>query len=96
MKLITKELEKIIPAFYSSEDIELDDKMVYAKFFLASFTWWVLEYDKESNSIFALVEGLDKELGYASIKELESVRHLTLSVERDLYFTPTRFGDLNI
>ena len=35
MKLITKELEKIIPTFYSSEDVELEEKIVYAKFFLA-------------------------------------------------------------
>lgn len=99
MKLMTKELEKIIPAFYSSEDVELDDKIVYAKFFLAdaNFIWFVLEYDKESNTIFALVDGLDRELGYASIEELEMVRgHMGLNVERDLYFKPTKFGDLNI
>jgi hypothetical protein len=99
MKLMTKELEKIIPPFYSGEDIELEDKIVYAKFFLpdANFTWYILEYDKESNTIFALVDGLDIELGYVSIEELEQVRgHMGLHVERDLYFTPVRYGDLKI
>ena len=99
MKLMTPELEKIIPEFYSSEDVELDDKMVYAKFFLADaqWTWLVLEYDKKSNTIFALVDGLDRELGYVGIEELEQVRgHMGLHVERDLYFTPTKFKDLNI
>jgi len=99
MKLITKELEKIIPAFYSSEDVELDDKIVYAKFFLAdaNFSWYIFEYSKERNEIFALVDGLDKELGYAYVEALEQVRgHMGLHVERDLYFTPTRFGDLDI
>lgn len=45
MKLITKELEKIIPTFYSSEDVELEEKIVYAKFFLADadWTWYILE-----------------------------------------------------
>ena len=97
--LMTKELQEMVPEFYSSEDIELEDKMVYAKFFLAdaNWTWYVLEYDKDSNSIFALVDGLEQELGYVSIDELEQVRgHLGLHVERDLYFTPTRFGDLKI
>ena len=97
--LMTKELQEMVPKFYSSEDIELEDKMVYAKFFLAdaNWTWYVLEYDKDSNSIFALVDGLEQELGYVSIDELEQVRgHLGLHVERDLYFTPTRFGDLKI
>jgi hypothetical protein len=99
MKLITKELEKIIPVFYSSEDVELDDKIVYEKFFLAdaNWIWYVLEFDKTSNTIFALVDGLDRELGYVSIEELEQVRgHMGLHVERDLYFTPVRFGDLDI
>ena len=99
MKLITPELEKTIPAFYSSEDIELDDKMVYAKFFLADadWTWYIFEYDKLRNEIFALVDGLDRELDYAYVEALEQVRgHMGLHVERDLYFTPTRFGDLDI
>ncbi len=99
MKLITKELEKIIPEFYSSEDVALEEKIVYAKFFLpdADWTWFVLEYDKKSNSIFALVDGLDRELGYASIEELEQVRgRMGLHVERDIYFKPVRYGDLNI
>ena len=99
MKLMTKELEKIIPPFYSGEDVALEDKIVYVKFFLAdaNWTWYVLEYDKESNSIFALVDGFEQELGYVSIDELEQVRgHLGLYVERDISFKPIRYGDLKI
>jgi len=99
MKLMTKELKKIIPPFYSSEDVELDDKMLYTKFFLpdADFTWFIFEYDKESNTVFAMVDGLDRELGYASIEELEQVRgHMGLHIERDIYFKPTRYGNLDI
>lgn len=99
MKLMTKELEKIIPPFYSGEDVALEDKIVYVKFFLAdaNWTWYVLEYDKESNSIFALVDGFEQELGYVSIDELEQVRgHLGLHVERDISFKPIRYGDLKI
>ena len=55
------------------------------------------EYDAKSNTIFALVDGFEKELGYQSIDELEQVRgHLGLFVERDLSFTPTRYGDLKL
>ena len=99
MKLITKELEKIIPTFYSSEDVELEEKIVYAKFFLADadWTWYILEYDKKTNTAFALVDGFERELGYVSIDELESVRgHMGLSVERDISFKPIRYGDLKI
>ena len=57
MKLMTKELEKIIPPFYSGEDTELKDKIVYAKFFLpdAQWTWLVLEYDRERATQYLLL-----------------------------------------
>jgi len=99
MQLLTDELRKIIPPFYSSEDLELEEKMVYAKFFLADaqWSWFILEYDPESNTFFALVDGLDRELGYVSLDELEQVRgHMGLHVERDLYFTPVKYKDLKI
>jgi hypothetical protein len=97
MQLLTDELRKIIPPFYSSEDVELEEKIVYAKFFLENWTWYILEYDKDSNTFFALVDGLDRELGYVSLDELEQVRgHMGLYVERDLYFTPVKYKDLKI
>ena len=38
---------------------------------------------------FGLVQGMEEELGYFMLKELESVRgSLNLPVERDRYFTP--------
>jgi len=99
MQLLTDELRGIIPEFYSGEDIELEEKIIYAKFFLAdaNFTWYILEFDKKSNTFFALVDGLDRELGYVSLDELEQVRgHMGLHIERDLYFTPVKYGELKI
>ena len=99
MQLLTDELRKTIPSFYSSEEVELEEKMVYAKFFLAdaNWTWYILELDEESNTFFAFVDGLDRELGYVSLDELEQVRgHMGLHVERDLYFTPVKYKDLKI
>ena len=95
--LMTKELEKKIPKLYATEDIKLENKMVYAKFFTpdANWTWWVLEYDKEDKILFCMVHGHEKELGNVSLDELESVRGpLGLKIERDLHFTPTRYGDI--
>lgn len=99
MKLITKELEELIPEFYSTEDIELEEKIVYVKFFSpdADWSWYVFEYDKATNTIFAMVDGLEKELGYASIDELERLKGaLGLHIERDICFTPTKYKDLKI
>ena len=95
--LMTKELEKIIPKMYSSEDTKLEDKIVYAKFFTpdSNWTWWVLEYDRVEREMFCMVHGLEKELGYVSLIELESIRGpLGLKVERDLHFTPTQYKDI--
>lgn len=95
--LMTKELEKKIPKLYATEDIKLENKMVYAKFFTpdANWTWWVLEYDKEDRILFCMVHGHENELGNVSLDELESVRGpLGLKIERDLHFTPTRYGDI--
>ena len=94
--LMTKELEKIIPKMYSDEDTKLEDKIVYAKFFTpdSNWTWFILEWDGK-DTLFAMVHGHEKALGYVSLTELESVKGpLGLKVERDLHFTPTRYGDI--
>ena len=97
MQLITKELEELIPKMYSDENTKLEDKIVYAKLFTpdSNWTWWILEYDKAERICFAMVHGIEKELGYVSITELESIKGpMGLKVERDLHFTPTRYGDI--
>ena len=97
MQLITKELEKIIPKLYATEDIKLENKTVYAKLFTpdANWAWWVLEINIEERIMFCYVQGMSDELGNVSLDELEEVKGpLGLKIERDLYFTPTRYGDI--
>ena len=86
MKLLTKELRQKLPPLYSCE--KCTDPIVHAKFFTpdSSWTWFVLEFDGE-DTFFGYVVGLECELVYFSLEELESVRGpLGLAVERDLYF----------
>ena len=62
------------------------------KFFTpdSSWTWYVTEFDPAERRCFGLVIGHERELGYFSLAELESVRGpLGLPIERDLDFTPT-------
>ncbi len=92
--LMTKELEEIIPAMYSDENTKLEEKMIYAKFYIHNWTWWILEYSKEERLFFAYVQGLENELGYVSLEELENLEVNGLRVERDLYFTPTKYKDI--
>ena len=88
MKLLTKEIEKKIPALYSQED-KGDDAEIFVKFFGgASWSWYATEYDPETRTFFGLVDGHEMELGYFSLDELESVKFppFGLGVERDRYF----------
>ena len=97
MQLITKELEELIPKMYSDENTKLEEKVVYAKLFTpdSNWTWWILEYDKTEKICFAMVHGLENELGYVSITELEEVKGpMGLKVERDLHFTPTKYSEI--
>jgi hypothetical protein len=103
---LTKDLIKTLPALYSQE--ENPDPMVVVKFFSpdAGWTWYAIEgspvdangyYDTDKEKVdfvfFGLVSGIEVELGYFSLSELQSIRgRLGLPVERDLYFEPTRLS----
>ena len=94
MELITEETRKTLPALYSSEHQK--DPVARVKFFTpwTCWTWYATEFDGE-DTFFGLVRGLDTELGYFSLSELESVTGPGgLRIERDLYFTRTPLSKL--
>lgn len=89
MKMLTKKLRETLPPLYSQENVK--DPMVVCKFFTpwAGWTWYAIEFDGV-DEFFGFVVGLDQELGYFSLSELESLRGPAgLKIERDLYFEPT-------
>ena len=97
MKILTKELLKILPKPYSSENVSLEDKMVYAKFFTpwTNWTWYVCEYNQEDKIFFGFVEGYESEWGYFGLEELEEIKHNSgLGIERDIHFKPCKFSAL--
>lgn len=99
MQLITEEIKKTLPNLYAQEDKGFE-AIAYLKFFTpdGSWNWYVTEFDGY-DTFFGLVCGLEKELGYFSLSELQQVRgKLGLPVERDLYFQPAaikEFMDLD-
>ena len=98
MQLLTAELRASIPRLYSQEHLRLDERTVHAKFFFPSgaWTWFVTEGEEEDGDyrMFGFVIGFEEEWGYFSLNELESISAHGLTVERDLYFEPGRFGDV--
>lgn len=90
MKLLTKAIEKSLPAL-GSQDGRGMEAMIRVKFFTpdSSWTWFATEYDPKDRVFFGLVHGLEEELGYFALQELEDARGpLGLPIERDLCFQP--------
>ena len=95
MKLLTKEIANKLPALYS-QDGKGGETIAYVKYFTpdSSWTWYGCEYGGE-NIFFGLVDGHEKELGYFSLSELQSLRGpLGLPVERDLWWKPKTLGEI--
>ena len=97
MSLLTDELRARLPPLYSQEGEP--EPTVYAKFFLpgTGWTWYVLEGSQEDDEFrfFGFVVGLESELGYFLLSELEGVRSpLGLQVERDVSFRESRLADV--
>jgi len=95
-KLLTSQIKKILPPLYTQEKEK--DPMVYVKFFNAygAGTWLATEFDGRDRFFGAVTLGHGWELGYFSLRELESldanvmgrtVRGLQ-AIERDSSFRP--------
>lgn len=90
MKLLTKTIEKSLPALYS-QDGKGDEALARVKFFCpwGGWTWYVTEYNPTDRLFFGLVVGHETELGYFSLDELEAVRGPAgLRIERDIHWRP--------
>jgi len=104
MKLLTKEIRKNLPKLYA-QDGKGDEAIVHVKFFTpwSNWTWYATEgepiFDDDGNEIdfrfFGYVCGLENELGYFHLNELESVTGFGgLKIERDLYYSSETLGDI--
>jgi len=75
----------VIPRVYATEQIT--DPEVYVFTPDNSWTWLIVEYNPEQRLCFGPVKGLETELEYISLAELEEVcGPLGLPIERDLHW----------
>ena len=94
-ELMPESVAQTIPPLYATENDP--DPIAQVKWFTpdSSWTWYVLEYDPHERLCFGWVEGLEKELGYFALAEIEHIRGpMGLPVERDLYWSPTPLSEL--
>jgi len=96
MSLIPQDIFNKIPNLYETENQK--DKICYVKLFLpnSNWTWYIIEIDKQdNNTCFGFVDGLEQELGYFTIRELENLKGMFgLKVELDVSFKPTKLSKI--
>jgi hypothetical protein len=89
-----------VPGLYETDHIPAEAKLIALHYFCAAGDWWIAELDPESGLAFGYVKlaGFPDgaEWGYADLAELEelNVHHGLVIVERDLHWTPRKFGDI--
>lgn len=96
MKLLTKAL---LNKFASVGDqSEVEDPLIICKFFHPFHPWrrYASEYDPDTKIFFGFVDGDFPEWWYFSLDELEQVKIMGLGMERDMFFDPRRFSELNL
>jgi len=95
-KLIPQTLLSDIPDLYETEDSL--NPICYVKLFTpdSNWTWYIIEFSKaDAKTCYGYVQGMDSELGYFTLEELESIHGpLGLAIERDMWFKPTLFSDI--
>ena len=93
--LLPKHIAATLPAIGSIDDRGLD-ALARVKFFTpdGGWTWYASEFDG-ADLFFGFVVGIEPELGYFSLAELQQIRgKLGLPVERDTWFKPTPLREL--
>ena len=95
-KLLSEQQIQSIPNLYETENQK--DPIVYVKLFLPSsnWTWYIIEINKEdNNTCYGFVDGLEKELGYFTLSELENLKGMFgIKVELDISFKPTKLSKM--
>ncbi len=70
------EILEQVPRLGETEEVSAGDKTVHAAYiipFRSNWTWYLTEYDPETEDAFGLVIGMEPEWGYFNIKELREV-----------------------
>ena len=96
MKLMTQVQKNKMIKNHNNQDGTKDFKAVIKLFDpTGSGTWYLSELDPNTNIAFGLCDMGYPELGYVSLDELSNLKvKMGLGIERDLYFTPKTFDEL--
>ncbi len=92
----TKNQLSKIPRFYETEDIPLEDKLIYMHFFIGACNWYIAEFNGEDIFFGYANLGDDQmaEWGYISLSELDEIYIDGLEVDCDLHWEVIKFKDI--
>lgn len=92
MKLMTKEIQTLLPAIGATSEQKAEDTKVVTKFFhpFSTMRWYVTELNPQTGEMFGYVTGgAGDELGYLpTLDEFKALKVKGLPIERDLYWDP--------
>ena len=94
--LMPDELLAVMPKLRETEG-QGNNIMIQVRYFTptSNWVWYGIEFDPETGIFFGLVDGLEAELGYFSLQDLQEVsKQLTLPIERDLHFEPKTLREI--
>jgi hypothetical protein len=92
MMLLTKEIKSKLPKLYTHDGKPANEVPIVIKFFTpdSNYSWFITEGEEQENGdwlFFGMVHGFEKEMGYFTLNELQSVKGtFGLGVERDMYY----------
>lgn len=87
-----------MPRLYSTEGTVLKNKIIYEHFFLGGNDWYMAEYCPKDREFFGYAvlnaDWRNSEWGYISFDELIKINVRGFEVDRDLYWSPKKFWDI--
>lgn len=93
-----EELAKI-PKLYETENIPLEDKIIYMHFFVGGSDWFIAEYDgKDIFFGFAVLNSdyMNAEWGYAPFSELKEINIKGIQIDRDLFWEARKTSEVEL
>ena len=78
-----------IPRLYATENVPLQDKIIYLHFFIGACDWYISEFDGQDIFWgFAILGGdfQNAEWGYISFSELKEINVHGVEIDCDLYW----------
>ena len=95
-----EQLSKLLPPLYATEEIDLEDKLVFIHFQILNSHFWGIEFDREDTFFgYVLLNGWlqDAELGYFTLSELmETKVGGWLEVENDQWWVVRPLKDIGL